>query len=125
MRYSASMVGLQHMGYVAENRVIQAALAHRLRRPGNLTASLWPVRAPGHCACCFIAQQHMREAPADSFHCVVGLPQASLDALSLPRYTAEPGRSSIIKLCHRAMHAASQCLLSTAPHNLGTLGNPR
>ena len=30
-----TMLGLQHMGYVAENRVIQAALAHRLKQAGE------------------------------------------------------------------------------------------
>ena len=69
VRYSAAMLGLQHMGYVAENRVIQAALAHRLKRPGNLTASLLPVGAlkPSlgfvcmqQSPCCISSRCHLR-----------------------------------------------------------------
>lgn len=35
VRYSAAAVGLPVMGYVAENRVIQAALGRRLRERSN------------------------------------------------------------------------------------------
>ena len=44
MRYSAATVGLQHMGYVAENTVLQAALAHRLKQAGGSTTLVWPVQ---------------------------------------------------------------------------------
>ena len=44
VRYSAATVGLQHMGYVAENTVLQAALAHRLKQPGGRTSLVWPVQ---------------------------------------------------------------------------------
>ena len=47
VRYSAATVGLQHMGYVAENTVLQAALAHRLEQPGGCTSLVWPVPHDG------------------------------------------------------------------------------
>ena len=43
MRYSAGNVGLPNMGYVAENRVLQAALMRRLTHFEN-SRLLWPVR---------------------------------------------------------------------------------
>jgi 2-polyprenyl-6-methoxyphenol hydroxylase-like FAD-dependent oxidoreductase len=43
VRYSAGNVGLANMGYVAENRVLQAALMRRLKDFKNSTL-FWPVR---------------------------------------------------------------------------------
>ena len=42
VRYSAAEVGRDNMGYVAENRVLQAALMRRLKDLENVTL-LWPV----------------------------------------------------------------------------------
>jgi hypothetical protein len=44
VRYSAAAVGLPVMGYVAENRVIQAALGRRLRERSNTVDFVSPVR---------------------------------------------------------------------------------
>ena len=43
VRYSAATVGLPVMGYVAENRVIQAALGQRLRSRSSVVDYLSPV----------------------------------------------------------------------------------
>lgn len=44
MRYSAATVGLSVMGYVAENRVIQAALGKRLKERSDVVDFMSPVR---------------------------------------------------------------------------------
>ena len=45
VRYSAAAVGLPVMGYVAENRVIQAALGERLKSRSSAVDYMSPVKA--------------------------------------------------------------------------------
>lgn len=90
VRYSAAQVGRDDMGYVAENRVLQAALMRRLKDLENITL-LWPVGCSqtynGHVhaqlilsAICNDELQQIKTG-----HVV----QASLEELTLPSYALE------------------------------------